>query len=159
MNTTLLLPLWAQIMVSILLLISAIFALLGAFGLVRFKDFYMRMHPTAIVTTVGAWCTCIAVAICLTYQDKAVAWYVFMLIPLMMVTTPITTSLLARAALFHWRSEAHPAPPTLSYMIVHNNLAATKPKVEPHEVAKTEASPEIRSALNKMEQQDGSEHL
>lgn len=142
MNTPLLIPLWVQIIIAILLLVSALFAVLGALGLVRFNDFYMRMHPTAIVITVGMWCSCIAVAIYFTCQEETIAWYLFLLIPLMIVTAPITTAMLARAVLFRWRNEAHSAPPALSYTVVYSNLKPVKSKNEPEEEIRSESSAE-----------------
>ena len=144
MNTATLLPLWVQIIIAALLLTSAIFTLLAAIGLVRFKDFYMRMHPTAIVMTLGTWCTCIASALYLTYQENSIAWYIFLLIPLFIVTAPITTAMLARAVLFRWRNEAHTAPPSLSYTVVYGNpapiTAPIKTKQDIEEAPKTEPS-------------------
>ena len=46
MNTTL--PLWVEWTVSILLVISGLSALIAAWGMVRLKDFFQRMHPPAL---------------------------------------------------------------------------------------------------------------
>ena len=48
------LPLWVEVLVAILLLLSSLFALLGAIGLLRMKDFFQRMHPPALASTLGA---------------------------------------------------------------------------------------------------------
>lgn len=48
------LPLWLEILLSVLLLIgSGLFALVGALGLLRFPDFYMRLHAPTKATTLG----------------------------------------------------------------------------------------------------------
>ena len=54
------LPLWVEILVAILLLLSSLFALIGAIGLLRMKDFFQRMHPPALASTLGAWCVALA---------------------------------------------------------------------------------------------------
>lgn len=159
MNTPLLLPFWVQIIIAILLLVSAVFAVLSALGLVRFNDFYMRMHPTAIVTTVGMWCTCIAVAIYFTYLEESIAWYLFLLMLLMIITAPITTAMLARAVLFRWRNEAHAAPPALSYTVVYSNLKPVKSKTELEEDAKSESPAENDLALKNADSENSTERL
>lgn len=130
MSPTLLLPLWAQIIVALLLILSGVLSLLSALGLLRFDDFFMRMHPTAILTTVGVWCPCIAVTVYISFIYETIAWYFLLLIPLMIIIVPITTVMLSRAVLFRWRNEAHVVPPSLSYTIVYSNLSPIKQKIE-----------------------------
>ena len=41
------LPLWLQLPMAALLVVGAVFALVGVVGLLRFPDFFMRLHaPT-----------------------------------------------------------------------------------------------------------------
>ncbi|HEV7284295.1 MAG TPA: monovalent cation/H(+) antiporter subunit G, partial [Kaistia sp.] len=47
-------PLWAAILVSLLLLVGAALTLLGTIGLVRFNSFYERVHAPTLGTTCGA---------------------------------------------------------------------------------------------------------
>jgi len=54
------LSLWVEIAVAILLVLSSLFALVGAIGLVRMKDYFQRMHPPALASTLGAWCVALA---------------------------------------------------------------------------------------------------
>jgi multicomponent K+:H+ antiporter subunit G len=72
------------------------------------------MHPVALGTTLGTWSACIAsVAYFSAVHDRAVvhAW----LIPISLaLTVPITTLLLARAALFRRRAGAGDVPPPLT---------------------------------------------
>ncbi len=49
-------PMWMEIVVAVLLVSSSVFALIGALGLLRMKDFFQRMHPPALASTLGAWC-------------------------------------------------------------------------------------------------------
>lgn len=118
METTVILPVWLQLIIAALLLVSAVLTLLGALGLIRFESFYLRMHPTAIVFTLGTWCVCIAVCIFFSITDGILSLQTLIFALLIIVTMPITTVILARAVLFKWRNEGHPAPPALSYTIV-----------------------------------------
>lgn len=54
------LSLWIEIPVALLLVLGSLFALVGAIGLVRLKDYFQRMHPPALASTLGAWCVALA---------------------------------------------------------------------------------------------------
>ena len=58
MNTPL--SLWVEIPVAILLVLGSLFALIGATGLLRMQDYFQRMHPPALASTLGAWCVALA---------------------------------------------------------------------------------------------------
>ena len=47
------LPIWAQIVVSVLVLTGALIALAGALGLFRLPSYYERVHSPAIIATAG----------------------------------------------------------------------------------------------------------
>ena len=47
------LPLWAEILISAMLFTGGLFTLIGAIGMVRFPDFYMRLHAPTKATTLG----------------------------------------------------------------------------------------------------------
>ena len=51
---------WIEVLVSVLLVLSGVLVLTGAFGLLRLKDFFQRMHPVALGTTLGTWSACAA---------------------------------------------------------------------------------------------------
>ena len=44
-------PLWVEVLVALLLLVSAVMALTSAIGLVRLRDFFARMHMPALTAT------------------------------------------------------------------------------------------------------------
>lgn len=123
MSGTIILPLWIQIIIAILLLISASFTVLGALGMVRFENFFLRMHPAAIITTLGAWCVCIAGLIFFSYIETQPALYTWLIAVMLAITAPVTTLILSRTVLFRKRNEGLPSPPSLSYTIVPGDLA------------------------------------
>ncbi|WP_205919943.1 monovalent cation/H(+) antiporter subunit G, partial [Pseudomonas viridiflava] len=53
-------PFWAEVLTAVLLIASSLFTLTGALGLLRLKDFFQRMHPPALASTLGAWCVALA---------------------------------------------------------------------------------------------------
>ena len=105
--------LWIEVIVAGLLVTSAVFVLVAAWGLVRLKDFYQRMHPPALVFVWGSWCVTLASIIYFSALKHGPDLHVWLIIILLSITMPITTVLLARAALFRDRrsgDEALPPP-------------------------------------------------
>ena len=49
------LPLWAQLVVAVLILIGASLTFVGALGLLRFRHFFQRIHAPALGNTWGTW--------------------------------------------------------------------------------------------------------
>ena len=98
------LPLWVEIPVALLLALSGVFALAAAIGLLRFKTFFMRMHPPALAFTLSSWSVALASVIFFSAQDQKLALHAWLIIIFLSMTVPITTTLLARTALFRKRT-------------------------------------------------------
>ena len=105
------LPLWAEIVVGVLALASGLFALLGALGMTRLRTFFQRMHPTALVSTAAAWCVSLACVIYFSVTEGRLSLSYWLIVVMLAITVPITTTLLARAALFRTRQENMPGVP------------------------------------------------
>lgn len=107
-------PLWAELVVALLLLASAVFTLASAWGVLRLKNFFQRLHPPALVTTWSAWCVSFATMLYFSLQTGQLELRAWILIILLSITVPVTTVLLSRAALFRSRrqlgGEALPPP-------------------------------------------------
>lgn len=54
------LPTWAALPAGILLIIGGLLVVIGSLGLLRMPDFYARMHPPTMGTTLGTGCVLIA---------------------------------------------------------------------------------------------------
>ncbi len=93
-------PAWAEIATAALLLTGALITLIGAFGLVRLKTFYARVHPPTLGTTLGTGCIALAsIVSCSAVQTRPVL-HEILLVLFVLVTTPVTLMLLVGAALF-----------------------------------------------------------
>ena len=101
--TTNTLPLWIEIIVAILLLASAMLTLGASWGLVRMRTFVQRMHPPALAYVGASWCVTFASIVYFSAQNEGPQLHVWLIIILLSITVPITTVLLARAALFRGR--------------------------------------------------------
>ena len=108
------LPLWVEILVAILLVLSSLFALIGAIGLLRMKDFFQRMHPPALASTLGAWCVALASILYFSALKSTPVLHAWLIPILLAITVPVTTLLLARTSLFRKRIAGEDVPPEVS---------------------------------------------
>jgi multicomponent K+:H+ antiporter subunit G len=99
--------------VAALLLASGLAALVAALGLWSLPDFFLRMHAPSVAVTLGSWCVTLASIVHFTSGAAGVSLHVWLIAILLSITAPITTVLLARAALFRGRQAGHDLPPAL----------------------------------------------
>jgi multicomponent K+:H+ antiporter subunit G len=104
---------WAEIVVAVLLLGSGLVVLLAAVGLTRLPDFFARMHAPALVSTLAAWIVTLASVVHFSSRGTGLALHVWLIIIVLSITTPVTTIVLARAALFRRRQAGDALPPPL----------------------------------------------
>lgn len=102
---------WVEWLVGGLLVFSGLLALIAAWGLVRFPDFYRRMHPPALVSTLGTWAAAGATIVYLSVLEQRIDLNPWLLVILLAMTVPITAVLLARAALLRHRSSGKSGTP------------------------------------------------
>ncbi len=92
------LPLWLKWIVAALMVAGGVFALVGAIGMLRFRDFYMRLHAPTKATTLGVGGVLLA--------SMAVSWWrgefgvpELLITLFLFVTAPVSANLLAKAAM------------------------------------------------------------
>lgn len=86
----------AAYLAGLLLLIGALFALLAAVGLLRLPDLYTRMHAASKAGTMGSGLMLIALAV--VAFDGSVILRALIGVVFLLLTTPVSAHLLARAA-------------------------------------------------------------
>jgi multicomponent K+:H+ antiporter subunit G len=96
----------AEIAVALLLLASGAVVLIAALGLVRLPDFFSRMHAPALASTLAAWLVTFASIVHASSRGEGLVLHVWLIIIVLSITAPVTTIVLARAALFRERGEA-----------------------------------------------------
>lgn len=83
---------------ALLILTASFFLLVGAIGLMRFADFYMRLHAPTKASTLGVGGVLIAsMLVTLAHGRPGVAELLITLF--VFVTAPVSASLMAQAAL------------------------------------------------------------
>ena len=107
------LPAWPEIVVALLLLASGGVVLVAAVGLVRLPDFFARMHAPALASTLAAWIVTFASILHFSTRGGGLALRVWLIIIVLSITSPVSTIVLMRAALFRRRQAGDPLPPPL----------------------------------------------
>ncbi len=103
----------AEIVVALLLLASGVVVLLAALGLLRLPDFFLRMHAPALASTLAAWIVTLASIVHFSSRGGGLALHTWLIIIVLSITAPVTTIVLARAALFRRRQAGDDLPPPL----------------------------------------------
>ena len=92
------LPLWVQLPAALLLVTGGGFALVGAVGLVRFGDFYMRLHAPTKASTLGVGGVLLA-SMLMSWTRGEPGLHELLITLFLFVTAPVSTNLMAMAAL------------------------------------------------------------
>jgi multicomponent K+:H+ antiporter subunit G len=98
------LPLWLAVLTALLVLAGATLTLIGAFGLLRLKSFYERVHSPTLGTTLGTGLVLIASMVLFSTLGSRPLLHEVAIGVLMTITTPVTLMLLLRAAIHRERS-------------------------------------------------------
>ncbi len=106
-------PPLGELVVAALLLGSGIVVLLAATGLWRLRDFFSRMHAPALASTLAAWIVTLASIVHFSTRSGGLSLHVWLIIIVLSITAPITTIVLARAALFRRRQAGDELPAPL----------------------------------------------
>jgi multicomponent K+:H+ antiporter subunit G len=104
----------SEIVVALLLLASGAVVLAAALGLWRLPDFFARMHAPALASTLAAWIVTLASIVHFSARAGELSLHVWLIIIILSITAPVTTIVLARAALFRRRLAGEALPPPLS---------------------------------------------
>jgi len=107
------LPPWGELAVGLLLLASGAVVLVAALGLWRLPDFFSRMHAPALASTLAAWLTALASIVHFSLRGEGLALHPWLIVIVLAITAPVTTMVLARAALFRRRRAGDALPPPL----------------------------------------------
>lgn len=105
----------SEIVIIFLILVGAVFMLISAIGIVRLPDVLSRMHAAGKASTVGI--SAILLGAGFFFLDEFLFYRMLVLIFLIFVTSPISTTALARAV---YNNE-----PALRKQLKHDEMATT----------------------------------
>lgn len=109
-------PLWAEIITAVFVLLGGFIALLGASGVLRLNSFFARVHAPAVITTVGIWCIMLAGITFFSAQNGKFPFNTMLIGLFISITTPVTTIFLMRAALFRSRQRGENVPASINML-------------------------------------------
>jgi multicomponent K+:H+ antiporter subunit G len=104
----------SELLVAVLLLCSGAVVLIAALGLHRLPNFFARMHAPAVASTLGTWIVALASVIHFSVRAGELRLHVWLIIIVLSISAPVTTIVLARAALFRRRQAGDELPSPLS---------------------------------------------
>lgn len=106
------LPVWIEWTAAALIVVAAFFLLVGAIGLARLPDFYMRLHAPTKASTLGVGGVLMA-SMLLSFAQGRPGIAELLITLFVFVTAPVSANLMAQAALhLKVRSQA-PLPPAV----------------------------------------------
>jgi multicomponent K+:H+ antiporter subunit G len=90
---------WIEALVSLFLLIGSLFALIGAIGLYRLPDFFMRLHGPTKATTLGVGGMVLASLIFFGSRGDGLSLHELLITLFLFITAPVSAHMLAKAAM------------------------------------------------------------
>jgi multicomponent K+:H+ antiporter subunit G len=104
---------WADTLTALFVLLGALAALIGSFGLLRLGSFFQRVHAPTLGATVGTWGLTLATVLQASSVAGQLQLHAVLIPAFVALTAPVTTVFLMRAALFRGRLRRDPTIPLL----------------------------------------------
>ncbi|RPH44931.1 MAG: Na+/H+ antiporter subunit G [Burkholderiales bacterium] len=105
-------PFTVDLLASLLLVAGGAFALVGAIGLARLRDFYLRVHAPTKASTLGVGGALLASMLVFGWTGQRVVIHELLITVFVFVTAPIAAHLLVKSALERDPARRPPEPGT-----------------------------------------------
>lgn len=105
-------PFWVEALIAALLVIGGVFVLVGAIGMLRFPDFFMRLHAPTKATTLGVGGVLLA-SVVLGWANGGWGLRELLITLFLFITAPVSANLMAKAALHLRVPSKAPVPEVL----------------------------------------------
>ncbi|AGF75131.1 putative monovalent cation/H+ antiporter subunit G [Bartonella australis AUST/NH1] len=102
---------WIAFVITAFLVLGSGLTLIGTIGLVRFSNFYERLHMPSLGTSWGAGSILIASVLYSIFVDDRFVFHEILLAVFLFVTAPVTSILLSQAAVYRDHSENYQRKP------------------------------------------------
>jgi len=104
------LPLWAEILVTVFLVLAGLFGLVGSYGLIRLPDAMTRLHAPTKATTLGVGGVLIASMIYIYGSEGRFSMHELLITLFLLLTAPIAAHFIAKVHL-HLKERPESLPP------------------------------------------------
>jgi multicomponent K+:H+ antiporter subunit G len=98
-------PWLLELLITAFLLLGAVVAAIGSFGLAKLPDFYMRLHGPTKASTLGVGCVLLGSLLYFSHQQDGLSVQEALVTLFLFATAPVSAHMLAKAAL-HRRLKA-----------------------------------------------------
>lgn len=109
------LPIWLDVLLAVLVVVGAGFALIGSFGMAKLSDFLKRVHGPTKASTLGVGCVLLASAAYFTAgalsKGDGASVHELMITLFVFLTAPVSAHMLVKAALKLEPTLRPPMPP------------------------------------------------
>ncbi len=93
------LPVWLALPAALLLIVGGVTTLIGACGLLRFREFYARMHPPTMGMGLGAGCFLVASMLVSSVVHERLVIHEIAIAVFIVLTAPVSATTLIHAAM------------------------------------------------------------
>lgn len=100
-----LVPLWADLLASLLLITGSILALIGSAGLLRLPNLFARIHAPTLGNTLGLGCVLLASMLVASIGAGRPVLQEVLIALFVAATSPVTAILLMRAGIYRRRTD------------------------------------------------------
>lgn len=90
---------WFELLICFCLVVGSLFALIGAIGLYRLPDFFMRLHGPTKATTLGVGGLLIGSMLFFSAQGQGLSLHELLISLFLFITAPVSAHMLAKAAM------------------------------------------------------------
>jgi multicomponent K+:H+ antiporter subunit G len=104
-------PAWVDVLTAALVMIGGLAALMGSFGLLRLRSFFQRVHAPTLATTLATWSITLATLAQASFVTGHPYIHALLVVGFVAFTSPVTTVIMMRAAVFRGRLRGDPAVP------------------------------------------------
>jgi multicomponent K+:H+ antiporter subunit G len=98
-------PLWADLLASLLLVLGGILTLIGSSGLLRLPNFFARLHGPSMGNTLGLGCVLLASMVIASVTAHRFIFQELLIALFVVATSPVTAMLLMRAGIYRRRAD------------------------------------------------------
>lgn len=104
-------PLWVTIPGTVLLVLAGLAIVAGSLGLLRFPEFFARVHGPSMASTAGAVCVLATSMLSSSAIAGAPMLHELLILVLLLGTAPVTSIVMLQAALYRNRARhTHDTP-------------------------------------------------
>ncbi|ODT77913.1 MAG: cation:proton antiporter [Nitrosomonadales bacterium SCN 54-20] len=99
-------PFWADLLGSLLLISGSLLTLIGSLGLLRLPNLFARMHGITLGNTLGLGCVLLASILIASIHAERFVFQEVLITLFMISTSPVTTIMLMRSGIYRRRMDA-----------------------------------------------------